>query len=247
MRYITKGTPDCLLAKAHENPPKNANKAKQRWKNFGRAKKKPPTRKKCFKEQFGLCGYSEVGLINQSDIKEPNYDELDFHLEHIVPKSVEPQRTFDHYNIIACAIKNQGEQISEADTFGGHARLDDYDPELFIHPLMQNCSRYFHYEETTGKVVAKARLSKDETEKALYTIDILCLNSSKLVQWRKDYLACYAKKFDDYRKADDKAGLKEQAKRLLLPRDQKLQPFYSALKQMLGQISDEISDEINDE
>jgi hypothetical protein len=135
MRAISKqGGGGYHLATAHENPPQDKDQATSRW---GRYEYKEPLRRSLLEEQFFLCCYSEIRADRLG---------LDYHIEHIQPKSSYPQRTFDYQNLAASALdsggdllvfKAQGEEI-----FGGHAKLDDYDHNLFISCHQADCARF---------------------------------------------------------------------------------------------------------
>ena len=107
MRAIHKGEADYQLQQRHQNPPISAAEARSAWSNF-RGERYARTRDKCLDEQYGLCGYSEIGLDDQDPVIDDQGQTLSrplgIHLEHVEPKSHNPARTFDHSNLIACAI-----------------------------------------------------------------------------------------------------------------------------------------------
>lgn len=116
------------MARRHRNnPPNNSDEATKAWDNY-RGRKKP-TKAICYTEQYGLCGYSEI---------EPDDEQrqIGAHLEHVNLKSLFPERTFDHNNLILSSIDDiKNRNIASADVFGGHARKNWHNPDAFIHPL----------------------------------------------------------------------------------------------------------------
>jgi len=138
MRAITKGSAHYQLEQRHQNPPTTAAGATAAWGNF---RGKAETRKRCMDEQYGLCGYSEVSLEGISHIINEQGQRVDrslgVHLEHVEPKSRNPARTFEHANLIACAIDDvKARGLTGMDTFGGHAKLGWY------HTLMASSILY---------------------------------------------------------------------------------------------------------
>ena len=113
MRAITKGDGHYRLKNCQNNYlaelatgkvaiPTNA------WRNFQHLE---ATVDACLGEQFGLCAFSEVVLDD---------NDLGMHLDHIEPKSLNPARTFDHTNLLLCAISSERLQyLPRSDVFGG--------------------------------------------------------------------------------------------------------------------------------
>ena len=235
MRHIIKGEPDEYLAKQHQRPSTTQYKrAKSRWDSFRKNKKSVGTRKQCFEnEQFGLCGYSEVGLLTGEGMDK----ELGFHLEHIQPKKVAPEKTFDHNNLIVSAIDDWGKRVAKEDIFGGHAHGNWWDDEAFIHPLLPDCSRYFHYDRN-GEVTPNRLLPDNEQSHAQLTIDNLNLNAPILVGWREKWMAQKLMLIEGF--IEEPAVLRQLARAELLPQNGQLKPFHSAIRQLFGHIADEI-------
>ncbi|MEZ8816335.1 retron system putative HNH endonuclease [Vibrio cyclitrophicus] len=236
MRAIKKDHPNKELSNRHKNPPNSALKAKLAWKRF---KSKGKVSKALYKEQYGLCGYSEISIDNIYPIFDENHNEisplLGSHIEHIEPKSKYPLRTFDHLNLILSAIDSAKlKHLNKKDVFGGHKRLDDYSPSSFIFPLNENCAEYFHYE-TSGKVVPSQKLPNTrEKAKARLTIYILNLNAPILVNLRRKWLTQLDKLIDE----TDKDALMDFAEQSLVPVNDTLRPFHSAQRQMFGNLGE---------
>ncbi len=231
MRHIFKQTADYRLAKRHMNPPTAEREAEAAWGNF-RGERLQPTRDKCLEEQYGLCGYSEIDLKGSG---------LGMHFEHLEPKSRNPARTFDHNNLILSAINTENQRIlAKQDVFGGHAKLKWYHPNAFIHPLLPNCRDYFHYE-TSGRVVPKAQLPRRERAKARLTIYRLNLNAPILVNKRKVWLAEADYWINEF--ANDPDALRNFAEMELLLTANRLRPFHSAVRQLLGRLGEEVTQE----
>lgn len=234
MRYIIKGEPDEQLAKENAKPSTQYRKAVSRWERFRKSKKVEGTRKQCLEgEQFGLCCYSEINLLTGEGIDK----ELGFHLEHVEPKKRIPSKTFDHNNLLACAIDDRS-RVEKHNLFGGHSRLEWWEPEQFIHPLRTDCTRYFHYNDN-GRVVPNESLLSEEKNHAQLTIDKLNLNAPILVGWREQWIANKRTLLDDF--IDEPDTLKQLAREELLPQaNNQLKPFHSAIRQLFGQIAEEV-------
>jgi len=241
VRFITKGEPDKYLSKKNKKPPSTPRKARLAWEKFKSRRKL--TRLKCVNEQFGLCGYSEVELSNETPIIDPDTLEeistyLGTHLEHIEPKSFNPSRTFDHNNLIASIIDDvKSRNLEKSDVFGGHSKLNWYNEDALIHPLLPNCRNFFHYE-TTGLVVAKLGLIRRERAKARLTIYKLNLNAPALVIWRRNWLSQINLQINEL--LNDTISLKKLAQSALLPSNKKLTPFHSAQRQSFGSIGNQV-------
>lgn len=235
MRTIKKNLPCRALAERNINPPTNHLQATKAWGRFRRHKSS--VTRACYKEQFGLCCYSEISLDNVFSIRKLDNTELSralgSHIEHIEPKSRNPRKTFEHTNLALSAIDDPSKRkLLKADVFGGHAKQKMYHATSFISPLLNNCSQYFHYE-TSGRVVPKASLpTQREKAKARLTIYILNLNSPILVEWRKVWLTELSKIIDE----SSIQALEHIADVELGPTNHLLRPFHSAQKQMFGEI-----------
>lgn len=239
MRFISKTLPHRFLVQRNQTPPTTHTEATNAWGNFRQSKY---TRDKCIQEQYGLCGYSEVDLSNDTPILDLASEEisrcLGTHLEHVEPKSRNPQRTFDHNNLIVSIIddiKYRG--LVKADVFGGHAKLKWYSEQSFIHPLSHNCRDYFHYE-TTGLIVPKLSFPRRERAKARLTIYKLNLNAPLLVVWRRNWLSQMDLLINEL--LNDTDALKNLAELELLPSNQKLRPFHSGQRQLFGTVGRQV-------
>jgi uncharacterized protein (TIGR02646 family) len=232
MRAIKKKNSDRHLENRHKKPPTTAQKATRAWNGF---RYTGQSAKACYKEQYGLCGYSEISIDNLYPIIDMHSTEisrtLGSHLEHVEPKSKNPQRTFDHSNLILSAIDDvKAQQLLKPDVFGGHHKQKMYSASSFISPLNNNCEDYFHYE-TSGKIVPKATLpSRREKAKARLTIYILNLNAPILVNWRKNWLSS----LDSIIESLDGNALYNFAELELSPIKDTLRPFHTAQKQLFG-------------
>lgn len=246
MRTIRKGAAPRPLAQRHQNPPTTENQAQAAWKNF-RGQSRQSVVQQCLQEQYGLCGYSEIDLYNQSPILSSENEllsrDLGLHLEHIEPKSLNPQRTFDHNNLLASAIDDaKARDITSSDVFGGHAKLNWFNSSLLVHPLLPNCRDYFHYE-SSGRVVPVITLSDQDKARAETTINKLNLNAPVLVLWRKTWLQQAEELIEQL--LDDDEALRHFAQSELLPTNGRLRPFHSALRQLFGALGEEICRQYN--
>lgn len=240
MRNIQKTSADRYLNSRNNNPPTTEQEATKAW---GRFRQKNRTREICFKEQYGLCGYSEISIDNKYPVIDEYGQEiskvLGSHLEHVEPKSSQPHRTFDHTNLIISAIDDiKARNLVKRDVFGGHRKLRRFSQTSFVSPLWPNCRKYFHFESSTGKVVPSSNLpNRREQAKARLTIYILNLNAPILVHLRKTWL----KQLDELvLSASSTKELYDLAELELSPINGALRPFHSAQRQLLGNLGDQI-------
>ncbi|MEB8192422.1 TIGR02646 family protein [Raoultella terrigena] len=243
MRHITKGESDYFLSQKNKKKPHTADSATKAWSRF---KYKDATAKRCLSEQFFLCCYTEICLNNLFPIMGSEgvvvSTDYGYHLEHIEPKSLNPQKTFEHNNLIISAISSSNlHLLSKKDVFGGHAKLSNYSASSFISPLMASSQDYFHYE-ATGKVVPKESLNNNrEKAKARLTIYLLNLNAPVLVHWRKIWISALSKIIDE----NDSDVIKQVAELELSPIGKSLRPFHTAQRQLFGKLGDDICTKIN--
>lgn len=240
-----KTSPDRLLNSRNiTNPPSTQSEASKAWERF---RYKNKTREICYREQFGLCGYSEISIDNKYPILDVQGNEvsrnLGAHLEHVEPKSRTPLKTFEHSNLIISAIDDvKSRNLVKKDVFGGHHKLKMFSDTSFVSPLWENCQEYFYFESSTGKVIPSESLpSRREKAKARLTIYILNLNAPILVNLRKTWL----KQLDQLiLSAESKKEISELAELELSPINGTLRPFHSAQKQMLGKLGIQICQSI---
>jgi uncharacterized protein (TIGR02646 family) len=180
--------------------PSTSEEARQRWQYFN--SKKSTVRNKLKIEQQGLCGYTEFNLEHFKSAA--NLDALSngCHIEHIRPKSIYPQETFDYTNILLSILDVRDEPLFSQDRFigrtieddgsshhrayfGGHAKENFYDEEKFISPTNPDCEHFFAFLEESGAIVPSPHLDDAEQEKAKYTIDLLNLNHPYLKNQRR--------------------------------------------------------------
>ncbi|HHC24572.1 MAG TPA: TIGR02646 family protein [Desulfobacterales bacterium] len=172
MRYIRKlqNIPYYLN---NQRPPENAKKAESSWSRF---KHKRRLSERLNVEQYELCAYSEL---------RPDEEGRGTHIEHVKPKGLYPEETFNYYNIVLSALSSEELQGMDQDSiFGGHAKQSQYDDRRFVSCLTPGCQEYFRYL-SNGRVVPAHSLSRSQTENADYTIDLLKLNCEYLKNRRK--------------------------------------------------------------
>ena len=128
--------------------------------------------------QKGLCAYCEV-KINDSLIG--------YHLEHIKPKSKFNDKTFDYQNIILSCFSSNNLNTKDPSISCGHHKVSNFDENLFISPINQNCNNYFEYD-LLGKIKPKNGLDGNDRAKVKYTIDLLNLNSHRLIRKRNEII-----------------------------------------------------------
>ena len=133
------------------------------------------------KEQHCLCAYCENKL-----------DLIGKHIEHVMPKSRFPGKTFDYYNLVlSCLNSDDLTRYPFYQRSCGHApgKSDSkqFDPAQFISPLNSDCIKFFSYE-LTGKVEPHPRCTPEEQQQAEYTINLLNLNCLRLVGERRKFI-----------------------------------------------------------
>ncbi|MDP5292455.1 retron system putative HNH endonuclease [Oceanimonas sp. CHS3-5] len=221
---IKRGVHHRLLEKANERPPKDGEEAAKRWSGL---KEKGKLQQLLLNEQFLLCCYSEI----RADL-----EGIGYHIEHIKPKSQYPKSTFDYHNLAASAIHS--EKLAQLeDVFGGHAKLSNYDEERFVSCLDSDCASYFKYL-SDGRVVPSATLSAPDTDKAEYTIDLLNLNSSFLVNRRRAWWSELDELVQEH--LDNDMDLHYLASIDLIPTNNALSPFFSLTRQFFSNVAEEV-------
>lgn len=227
MRSITKIGDGCYqLNRSHQNPPTTSEQASSRWSSFGY---KAEVTNHLLTEQYGLCAYSEI---------RPDQLGLGTHIEHVEPKGANPARTFDYSNLVLSALSSDDlKTIDKTEVFGGHAKLSQYNALLFISCLQTDCARYFVYL-SNGKVEPARTLEPDKKNKALYTIDLLNLNSPYLVNQREKWIDELDELIDEHIQND--MSLPHLASIDLVPTNNKLSPFFSATRQRFGRIAEQL-------
>lgn len=231
MRAITKkGFGDYYLNQAHDNPPSTDSQATSRWNGFRRHK--AAVMSSLLQEQYQLCCYSELRADQEM---------LGYHIEHVEPKSLNPQRTFDYNNLAASALDSDSDlqtfkaQVHEV--FGGHAKQNHYDPTRFISCHQPDCARFFAYL-SDGRVVPHHGLDAHERDQAQYTIDTLKLNSPYLVTKRRQWWDELDNLHQEHIKKD--WSLPQLAAIDLVPSNNSLSRFFSITRQFFGQIAEQV-------
>lgn len=224
MRHVSKqGSGGFQLEQAHENPPHTSVEATSRWSSFAG---KSLLKQYLYAEQYALCAYTEVC---------PALFGLGTQIEHLVPKSVVPARTFDYSNLVMNALSTEDlKRLDHKDIFGGHAKQADYNPLLFISCLQPDCAQYFAYL-SNGKVEPSYQLLPFQKFQAQYTIDLLHLNSPYLVNLRKQWLEELDQLIEQH--IADQWSLEHLAALDLLPAGGQLSPFCTATCQRFGPIA----------
>jgi uncharacterized protein (TIGR02646 family) len=236
MKHIAKqGAGPQSLQQAHANPPQTAEQARSLWQRYGH--KQVLLSEYLLPEQFGLCGYSDL------DAEALGFG---FHIEHVENKSQNPSRTLDYHNLIASAFssdeglplaKNQNWEV-----FGGHASKKQGHPSpvdmtRLVSPLLPDCARFFAYL-SNGTVEPKLDLDAQGNDRARYTIDLLNLNSRFLVslrqEWWEELDALYEEHMPRGWSIDHLASV------VLLPRNQRLNPFFSLTRQFFGPVAERL-------
>lgn len=127
MRYIQKGKvpPYHLEQRRLKGIPPEPNQA---WEKFPH---KEEVRNYLRPEQYDLCAYCEIRLTKE---------ELGEHIEHIMPKSIYPDKTFEYSNLVLSCLESAVlNQYVPHELSCGHSvgKRDSqrFNPNLFISPL----------------------------------------------------------------------------------------------------------------
>lgn len=229
MRPVSKGGGHYQLAArrdAHQAELAAGTASKDAWSNFGH---RAGTRESCLAEQFSLCAYSEA-LLDETD--------LGMHLDHVKPKSKFPNDTFSHTNLLLSAIDDIGARgLTALDVFGGHARGNRYHPAWFIHPLMPDSRRFFHYA-SDGRIEPRRGLSIRDRRRAAYTIGIMNLNAPILVNRRRRWIEEIEDEIDKL--LGEPMALQYFAMAELCPTGGRLRPFHSAVRSRFGALGEAV-------
>lgn len=182
IKKIASGNYNLSVAQQNHGTPTTDEEANNAWRGF--TDHGNTLCHKLLVEQFGLCCYTELNL---ADLK--RIHNIGAHFEHEQPKSLYPQRTFDELNLLRCALESQDlQRYNGNNRFGGHHKLNTYDPRFFISPQSLDCRRYFVYLPD-GTINPMAGLSDIENAQAEYTIKTLNLNAPFLKAERERWLS----------------------------------------------------------
>ncbi len=222
------------LAHEHAHPPQNSDDATIRWKRY--QTHKAALLSDLLREQYHLCCYSEV----RADLLQ-----LGYHIEHVEPKSSNPQRTFDYQNLAASALESDDLhlfKVNNHEVFAGHAKLNYYDPLLFISCYQADCSRFFSYV-SDGRIIPAKGLNAADIARAEYTIETLQLNSSYLIPLRQQWWDELDAAFTDNRQKN--LSLEELVAIDLIPYPTKFQgpllsQFFSLTRQFYGSLGNAV-------
>ncbi|WP_295389194.1 retron system putative HNH endonuclease [uncultured Thiodictyon sp.] len=227
MRAIRKrgqGTHDLQVADAR--PPTTPHDAKTRWSSFGH---KAELQKCLLSEQYMLCAYSEIRADQQG---------FGYHIEHVKPKSQFPADTFLYSNLVASALSSDDlKSLLDKEVFGGHAKHNEYDSQRFVSCLDPECSRFFAYL-SDGRVEPANGLSVDDYDRALYTRDLLNLNSPFLVNRRRRWWDELDALLQQH--LDEDQSLYHLAAVDLLPINGQLSQFFTTTRQFFGPVAEQV-------
>lgn len=233
MRFIDKRTVCEALKRRRDNKPQTDIDAKKAWRRFN----KQAIRKACYKQQRGLCAYTELSLDDET---------LGCHLEHIAPRSRYPERTFNMDNIILASLDDRyAGKFKENELFGGHHKKASYSDSWFIGPFDTRCELFFRYCDKTGYVLANDETSSDDQSRTSQTIEVLNLNCTYLVQMRQQELQRLNNDIRqqlrvDYDLIEQRQIIRTFRETELNTCNKKLPIFFSAKKQLLNRVENEL-------
>lgn len=171
MRYIVHlDTPPPSIIAAHRAEPHPLN-PRQAWDTFDSRE----LRDHLWELQFGLCAYCERALELGPGTSS---------IEHIIPKTANPQVTFQYTNLVLCCLDQntcnlhkKGQHFSGCDVTGRWS-------QGFIAPTQRRCETSFVYGRDGSVSPAERADEPDATQ----TLRILNLNHEPLKTERRDYL-----------------------------------------------------------
>jgi uncharacterized protein (TIGR02646 family) len=210
----------------NETPPVSSPEASARWDDF---KEKTLLQSALLEDQYHLCCYSEINATDSG---------WGYHIEHIENKSQNPTRTFELSNLGASALSDQDLKNLKPiknNAFGGHAikKVKNVDMSLFIHCHQPDCFKFFAYL-SDGHVVPATGLNAQEQSCAQYTIDLLNLNSTVLIQKRAQWHLELEAAYDSAAKSA--TPIQQLVRYYKTPIENKLQSFYSMTQQFFSPI-----------
>lgn len=235
MRYIKKTFSPFCLDNIYQDSLNQIEKIN--WENLNKTCKKNLVTHLA-SEQYQLCAYTEIAL-----------QKFGYHIEHIKPKSVYPEETFNYDNLVLSCFSSENLKKGEfLACFGGQYKKDEYDENKFISPLNKACEHYFSYI-ANGRVEPHPNLSPKDKEKVLYTCDILNLNAPYLIERRKKLITATTKIIDElleYKEAlihfaDMDLSIKTNPNTM----NEEINPFYSARLQQFGALGRKIKKKNN--
>ena len=169
MRRIKKSNPPKELIKfiLHDNP--------KCWKDLIFSKNYPNLHEDClnqlWEEQHGLCGYTELPLHRNRNL----------HIDHFRKQSLfkSPNDIFNWDNLIGAMHF----LFFGADSKDAKGKELDY--SKLINPTEDEPHDFFTYMNN-GSIIARRGLSKQDKERAEYTIEVFNLNHQSLIDKRKN-------------------------------------------------------------
>lgn len=170
MKQIMKGKePEAFVkwkrSKKYEESKNDKLKVEEIYDRFKKSQKvKTPVKNSLMEEQGYICCYCERRI--QAD---------DSHIEHLIPKDIEPQKSLDFDNLLCSCQKDL--EVGEP-RHCGNSKSNDILP---ISPLNPDCETRFIFAHD-GQILP----AQEDDEQAKNTIEILQLNIPKLKNLRKD-------------------------------------------------------------
>lgn len=166
------------------------------WENSS-SKKQLKLHNRCYEQQNGLCIYCEQKIPPNCEQKPVQRDTLNAlqpsHLEHILPKSIFPELQFEQNNLaMSCMGFREGKyerdktgRVKRVEgikyNFCGHKKDNEMNEDLFINPVCDKETHKYFIFDIEGYI----NPSKENSDKAKYTIELLKLNHPDLVEWRR--------------------------------------------------------------
>lgn len=246
MRFIKKTElgSNVLDRQNNHRRPTTKEEAIERWDKFA---KKSTVRNKLLPQQKGLCAYTELNIkAFRATRTATSSTDHGCHIEHIKPKSLFPENTFDYDNLVISVLdhldlqrlkqdafvdESPEDDLSHRELFGGHAKDNEYD-ELFISPLEADCQGYFLYLEESGEIVPASELTDEALARAIRTIELLNLNHPYLKNQRRKRMAEVVADIDHLETLDEQRSV--VAAELLVDGDGELASFPSAVQGLVS-------------
>ncbi|MEH2209323.1 MULTISPECIES: retron system putative HNH endonuclease [unclassified Nostoc] len=103
------------------------------------------------------------------------------HIEHLKPKSIYPQLTYEYANLMV-SCQGEDEKQPRVPVHCGHRKDNWYDEHLMVSPLEITCTDFFKYP-ASGEIQPTDEPAKKAAAET--TIENLALNISKLQNMRR--------------------------------------------------------------
>ena len=130
-------------------------------------------------EQIEYCAYCEQKFPYLEPPKLKNY-----RIEHIWPRSLYPEKTFEYKNLLVTCDNQKGKEKT-----CDHSKENSFDSELFINPVTCDPTMLLTHSLADGEINPVV-VDEDHPDyaRATYTIKLLNLNAKRLTLARQELI-----------------------------------------------------------